>query len=109
MKNSHYSNNSCKHVLVYLALAFAALHLRNPLYKHEMGSIAQLSTNYAVEKKSQLSQNWNPGLLGEKRERYLCAMPPCSCNVVKNYPYFFENVNLREVFVISNLLINLRS
>ena len=39
-----------------------------------MGLISLLSTNKAVEKKSRLSWNLNPGLLGEKQEGYLCPM-----------------------------------
>ena len=46
-----------------------------------MGSIYLLSTNKAVENKSQPKKSFaswdlNPGPLGEKRERYLYALRP---------------------------------
>ena len=41
-----------------------------------MGSISLLSTNQAVEKKSQLCRDSNPGMQGEKQEYYLSAMQP---------------------------------
>ena len=62
----------------YIAQAFAALHLQNPLLEHLMGSIFRLKLSRTDEKNSRQSQDLSPGPLGEKHERYLFAMliPP---------------------------------
>ena len=53
------------------------LHLRNSsaqaLYRFDLFTVHKLSSN---EKKYRQSRVSNPGLLGEKRKRYLCASPP---------------------------------
>ena len=64
--------------LLYLAQAFIALHLWNPFLEHKMGSIL-LSTVHELSRKDEKSSkscDSNPGPLGEKRERNLCAMQP---------------------------------
>ena len=62
----------------YIAQAFAALHLQNPLLEHLMGSIFRLKLSRRDEKNSRQSHDLSPGPLGEKHERYLFAMliPP---------------------------------
>ena len=50
------------------------LHLRNPLLVLDGLDLTTVHTLSSKEKWR--SQDSNPGLLGEKRECYFCAMPP---------------------------------
>ena len=52
------------------------LRLRNPLQALDGLDLSIPFTNKAVLRRKYLSRDLNLGLLGEKRERNLCAMPP---------------------------------
>ena len=62
-------------ILLYLAVEIAANCFAKSLLSHSMGF--DIVTVYELSSREKW-QSWDliPGQLSEKRERYLCAMPP---------------------------------
>ena len=73
------NNGVCCEVSIFLqysAHAFAALHLQNPLHKHQMGLISLLSTNHvhSIEKIT-TEPGFKPGASGANPTSVLCRHP----------------------------------